>query len=150
MFALHYFFGSENSVSLLLSTVAANLKRGGYFFGIVPDGKRINEYLLFCGHDESFRVTAQWTGPPRAFGSAYSFEIADTVTEGGGLLEFLVYENVLCKMAKTVGLEPVYEVPIDGISQTAPRGLFKHLTPPSFGGAWNASRLYAAFVFKKM
>lgn len=150
MFALHYFCGSEQSLALLLKTVAANLKVGGHFFGIVPDGKRINEHLLLRGLEASsfFKVTAQWTGAPRAFGSSYSFEIADTVTQGAPS-EYLVYENVLCALAETVGLHPVIDVPIDGVCGMS-TGLFKHLTPPYFGDARDVSRLYAAFVFKKM
>ena len=38
MFALHYFFASETSLRHLLTTVAANLRPGGYFFGVGPDG----------------------------------------------------------------------------------------------------------------
>jgi hypothetical protein len=52
-------------------------------------------------------------------------------------------------LAKTVGLHPVVDVPIDGICKSS-TGLFKQLAPPYSGDARDASRLYAAFVFKKM
>ena len=41
MFALHYFFASETSLRHLLTTAAANLRPGGYFFGVCPDGARV-------------------------------------------------------------------------------------------------------------
>jgi hypothetical protein len=41
MFALHYFCASETSLRHLLTTAAANLRPGGYFFGVCPDGARV-------------------------------------------------------------------------------------------------------------
>ena len=46
MFALHYFFETEASLHNLLRTVAASLKPGGYFFGVMPDGARVCAPLL--------------------------------------------------------------------------------------------------------
>ena len=140
MFALHYFFGSEQSLRCLLRTVAANLKEGGSFIGIVPDGRRVNEYLMRGQSTSFFNVTALWQGPPQPFGSAYAFEITDTVTQGGPL-EYLVYENVLWKLAETVGLSPVLRE--NG-------SVFTHLDPPYTGDAREASRIYATFAFKKI
>ena len=45
MFALHYFFASETALGHLLSTVAANLKPGGVFFGVCPDGTRVQSAI---------------------------------------------------------------------------------------------------------
>ena len=45
MFALHYFFASEAALRHLLTTVAANLRPGGYFFGVCPDGARVQQAI---------------------------------------------------------------------------------------------------------
>ena len=41
MFALHYFFSSERSARNAIEMAAANLKPGGYFFGVLPDGRNV-------------------------------------------------------------------------------------------------------------
>ncbi len=51
-------------------------------------------------------------GKPGLFGCGYTMEIADTVVEGHGgesegSPEFLVFQNVLTKLAAAVGLHPV-------------------------------------------
>jgi mRNA (guanine-N7-)-methyltransferase len=138
MFALHYFCGSEDSLRTLLQTVVANLRVGGTFFGVVPDGKCVNEYLISGKSAAFFTITPGWTGLPQAFGSAYSFEIIDTVTASTQdvVKEYLVYENVLCALAETIGLHPIQP--------------FEQLRPPYDGEAGEASRLYATFAFKKI
>jgi hypothetical protein len=64
---------------------------GGYFFGTVPEGKRVMKTI----HDakswplytaEMLRLEARWQGEAQCFGSAYSCAIGDTVTQGTGRL----------------------------------------------------------------
>lgn len=50
MFALHYFFASETSLRHLLTTAAANLRPGGYFYGVCPDGARVEVRALSCAY----------------------------------------------------------------------------------------------------
>jgi mRNA capping enzyme len=45
MFALHYFFSSESSARNAIKLAANNLKPGGYFFGVLPDGKNVMDTL---------------------------------------------------------------------------------------------------------
>lgn len=149
MFALHYFFASETMCHLLLHHVARNLKPGGVFVGIVPDGIRINRALA-AGTSAAgplLRLEAKWSGPPRPFGSAYMCHIDDTVTDRGGSLEFLVYDTVLTAVARQVGLEPILDLAVPGLEETPTT--FKHLVPPYDGPLADATRLFAAFAFRK-
>lgn len=43
MFALHYFFVTEAALHNLLHNVGVNLKEGGYFIGVLPEGKKVNK-----------------------------------------------------------------------------------------------------------
>ena len=45
MFALHYFFHSEATARNAVAMAADNLKPGGYFFGVLPDGKNVQETI---------------------------------------------------------------------------------------------------------
>lgn len=145
MFALHYFFGTEHAAKTFLHTVAHNLKDGGYFVCVVPDGRRVNMWLLEGRADPLVTVTPTWTGPPQPFGSSYVCSIEDTVTEGCCAEEYLVYENVVVSLAATVGLEPVTQLPAECMEfLEESSGTFKHFKP-RFG----ASGLFAACVLQK-
>jgi SAM-dependent methyltransferase len=148
MFALHYFFASEAMAQTFLKHVATNLRPGGYFVGVVPDGVRVNQTLASGDTGEALHLRALWHGPPQAFGSAYVCSIADTVTDKGGSYEYLVYENVLVALAAQVGLHPVTDLRHQGLEDTT--GTFKHLVPPYRGPLATATHLFAAFVFQKM
>lgn len=83
MFALHYFFASESAATKMVEMIALNLREGGYFFGTLPDGKRVVETL---GPEMRFemaglKLVPKWKGTTKPFGSAYTCAIADTVTE---------------------------------------------------------------------
>lgn len=84
MFALHYFFRSEKSARNALEMAAKNLRPGGHFFGVLPDGKNV---LNAIGEDmqprewRAVRLAPRWQGVPRPFGSAYTCALTDTVTE---------------------------------------------------------------------
>lgn len=41
MFALHYFFHSEKAAKNAIKMAAINLKPGGHFFGVLPDGRNV-------------------------------------------------------------------------------------------------------------
>lgn len=152
MFAIHYFFVSEAALRQLLQNVVSNLKDGGYFFGTVPDGKRVLSALnrrthldcpmlslsaqTFCEDDACAKRRSRPTdkcavhgqAAPAAFGSAYTCAIGDTVTAGHGdsqgSFEYLVYESVLKGVAKSVGLEPVnnYGMELDRFFDQADAG----------------------------
>lgn len=86
MFAAHYFFVSEAALKQFLHNVSINLVQGGYFFGTVPDGRRVNDCVLagqgMRFHSPMLTVEARWKGAPECFGSAYICAIGDTVTGG--------------------------------------------------------------------
>lgn len=65
-----------------LHNVSINLKPGGYFFGTVPDGRRVNECIRgsLTYQSPMLTVEARWKGSPGCFGSAYICAIGDTVT----------------------------------------------------------------------
>lgn len=149
MFALHYFFGSEADAHTLLRTVSTNLRSGGYFVGIVPDGLMVNERIRHGPFDNGvMRVEAQWSGKPACFGSAYTCCIKDTVTASAtNVHEFLVYGSVLTAVASTYGLKPV---PIAHRSfEPASNGALHRLRPPYGGPLAQVSTMYAAFAFHK-
>lgn len=147
MFALHYFFSSKQDTHRLLSTVARNLKPGGYFIGIVPDGRRVNECIKDGPVFDNgvMRVEARWQGMPQCFGSPYTCGIKGTVTQDSQVPEYLVYGSVLTAVAEQHGLRPV---PIAHPS-FQPEGPLHHLKPPYQGPMAECSRMYAGFAFKK-
>eukprot|EP00891_Asterochloris_glomerata_P002639 jgi/Astpho2/2639/Aster-06989 len=168
MFALHYFFADEQTLKTFLHNVSVNLKPGGFFFGTVPDGKRVNLVMQTAGtfprfQGELLSIQARWQGAAKPFGSAYSMGIGDTVTEGhnedeaAGSYEFLVYWTILQAVAAEVGLVPVTDwgrgPELMSSFETADNNKgFRHFNP-SFKGSdpslETASRINAAFVFQK-
>jgi mRNA (guanine-N7-)-methyltransferase len=162
MFAIHYFFVTEQVLKQFLHNVSINLKEGGYFIGTVPDGKRINDCIR---NNKTFTspmltIEAHWQGGPQCFGSPYICAIGDTVTgrQKGtqGSLEYLVYTNVLVGVAAQYGLRPVLDYGDPQLAALFDRGdagkPLKHFCPrfpnsdPSLA---RASALFAAFVFQK-
>ncbi|KDD75388.1 hypothetical protein H632_c707p0, partial [Helicosporidium sp. ATCC 50920] len=163
MFAIHYFFASEDSLKQFFRNVAANLKPGGYFFGTVPDGRRVNEALRQRRDVRlpMLSLSARWEGAPACFGSPYVCAIGDTVTgdERGtqGSFEYLVYTNVLVGVAAAAGLHPVrryasaeLEAMFEPRDADLPLKHFEPSFPASDPSLELASRLFAAFVFQKV
>lgn len=145
MFALHYFFESERTAHALMETVARHLKPGGAFLGIVPDAERVVELVK----NGPFRngvvaVRAEWSGQPRHFGSAYTWSLHGTVTEGSRVPEYLVHGDALRDVAAAHGLHPV---PMD-LPMFESEGVLHGLLPPYGGAMGQASRTYAAFAFR--
>uniref|UniRef100_A0A1D2AEU8 mRNA (guanine-N(7))-methyltransferase n=1 Tax=Auxenochlorella protothecoides TaxID=3075 RepID=A0A1D2AEU8_AUXPR len=162
MFAVHYFFVAEKALKQFLHNVSINLKPGGYFFGTVPDGRRVNECIRgsLTYQSPMLTVEARWKGSPGCFGSAYICAIGDTVTgsEKGteGSLEYLVYSNVFVGVAAQYGLVPVlqYDMPslenvLDPADANKPLKHFLPRFPGSHPSLEQASRLFATFVFQK-
>lgn len=155
MFALHYFFGSEAVLRTLLSSVAAALKNGGYFFGTVTDGAAVVQQLDTATTQKTtaMRLERAWTGPAADFGSAFFFKIADTVVDGGrGSREFLVFSRVLERVAAEYGLEPVrnYGRQLPKLFDSKSKdGVLKRFYPKYENEKYCAvSRMYSAFCFK--
>lgn len=151
MFAMHYFFGSERDAHTLMRTAAAHLKDGGVFLGIVPDGQRINECIKYGPQYDNgtMRVRALWKGKPACFGSAYTFNISDTVTESSDVPEFLVYDNVLRTVAAAHGLRPVAIHHPMFAKPDSPDSVFHRLVPPYDGALREASSVFVGFALKK-
>lgn len=156
MFAMHYFFRTEDIACQFFRNVASALKPGGVFFGCVPSGRRVIAKYPYTS--DTLRLVAMHSGAPKAFGSAYVCAIGDTVVRAvgdtsDGSLEYLVYSSVLTKLARSHGLEPLeLDIDMPGAFEE-PRGHFRHFKPefptgtdPSLSVA---SSLFAAFAFRK-
>ena len=155
MFALHYFCNSDATLRHVLCNVANVLKPGGYFIGTVPDGARIRRAIAENWNGPMLRIQPLWSGPHKPCGSAYLCDIADTVVAGGSI-EYLVDETTLVTCAREFGLEPVTSYNAAAFDPGDPRGapLFRHFNPRFPPGTEpsleRASRLFAAFAFKKV
>lgn len=149
MFALHYFFGSEQAAQTIVKTAADALKDGGFFVGIVPDARQVLERIKYGPFDNGvLRVEALWPDQPQCFGSAYLCSIENTVTQQSAVPEYLVYDNVLCALAAQHGLDPV-SVHHPMFEPSNPPGSFHRLRPPYDGPEGECSSMYAAFAFQK-
>lgn len=88
MFALHYFFQTEESATKAIQLASENLKEGGHFFGVLPSAQYIQEACrdhitgkLVAQNMKQFVLIPRWKGDPQPFGSGYNFTIKDTVTQ---------------------------------------------------------------------
>eukprot|EP00775_Hariotina_reticulata_P012819 gene12819-12946_t len=153
MFALHYFFDKEDTCKVMLQTIAANLKTGGYFIACLPDGKRVKHNLQRSGgilEEEHLYLKQLWQGKDSPFGSKYIMNIPDTVVEGHegfseGSEEFLVFEKVLLGLAGVNGLYPVVDLADPELSSLfdpsdADKPL-KHFNPQYPEGTHNSLKL---------
>ena len=66
---------------------ASSWPAGGYFFGTLPSGKRVQDVIHKGGAWPLFRapmleLKALWKGEVSPFGCAYNCAIGDTVTAG--------------------------------------------------------------------
>jgi mRNA (guanine-N7-)-methyltransferase len=155
MFALHFFFETETSLDTCMANVSANLKDGGTFFGVVPSGSRIHHHKP----NNSFVDVKRHYDTPRAFGSAYTCTIRDTVTsttaDSEGALEFLVDADVLCASAAKHGLVPImhYDPALQHLFEPS-ESVFKCFKPryssTTHPDLADASRLFASFAFLKI
>ncbi|QDZ17584.1 mRNA (Guanine-N(7))-methyltransferase [Chloropicon primus] len=171
MFAIHYFFVSEEAIKTLFRNVKATLKPGGYFIATFPSGKKVLQTL---NQREEYRtpmlyLRKRWEGrdPKSPFGQAFECAISDTVTraenasqeEVVGSREYLVFFNVIQALAKEVNMSLVKTYRGDDVNclfqdEDAASG-FKHFKPPFGDGGDDshpslkkASELYVATVFR--
>lgn len=71
----------------LLKQMEIRALLGGYFFGTVPDGRKVGETIHTFGRwprydSPMLKLEARWQGEMKSFGCGYSCGIGDTVTEG--------------------------------------------------------------------
>eukprot|EP00468_Gymnochlora_sp_CCMP2014_P006549 CAMPEP_0167755204 /NCGR_PEP_ID=MMETSP0110_2-20121227/8694_1 /TAXON_ID=629695 /ORGANISM="Gymnochlora sp., Strain CCMP2014" /LENGTH=383 /DNA_ID=CAMNT_0007641165 /DNA_START=55 /DNA_END=1206 /DNA_ORIENTATION=+ len=157
MFAAHYFFRDEATCKHFLHNVSAALRPGGYFFGCVPDGKKVVTKLMRTKKYENSVLCLErlWEKSYKAFGSRFIFKIRDTVTDGDvGSTEYLVFQSVFKSLAKTYDLEPVLDYRDSRLEELLERTdrdeLFKHFAPEyKLNDLHSVSHLNATFCFRK-
>lgn len=119
MFALHYFFASEDTIKNFLYNCSTGLKDNCYLFGTFPNGKHILELLKEKDAYQSplLSVMRTWPGSFRdysTFGAGYKFALVRTVTNdsstsdeaGEGCEEFLIFLGALTQLAQLFHLYP--------------------------------------------
>jgi len=131
MFAIHYFFDSEKTMNDFFNTISYHLKPGGYFIGTFPNAHRVLE--LSKGGIKNH----PWIRIDALEGNSYRCTLRDTVVDGEGSVEYLVYPEILEFQANAHGFELV-------------GGTFKDFQPPYPPPMADASTLYSSFVFKKI
>ena len=144
MFAIHYFFGTEDHARSFFATVSASLEVGGVFFGVFPDGHRVLEAAAAAVPSMRIEVVDD-DGATGEFGREVSFEIPDTVIEGGSR-EFLVFPETLTRLAAEHGLEPIAEYDTGTLLDPRDRrASIRHLAATRHP----VSAVYATFAFIK-
>ena len=145
MFAIHYFFGTEDHARSFFATVSASLEVGGVFLGVFPDGRRVLEAAATGAGGPSMRIEVDDDDDDGEFGREVSFEIPDTVIEGGSR-EFLVFPETLVRLAAEHGLEPIAEYDTGTLLDPRDRRkCIRHLAATRSP----VSALYATFAFIK-
>jgi len=171
MFALHYFWASEHALRSVLSTVVANLKRGGHFVLTLPTAGAIKHHLLngrvdggvVVGGNNLFTVSmdvhqleALQTAPAsHAFGWAYNFTLPGAVQ---GCREFMVPMDVLMDIATQFGLHVVRNETFHEVFYTLQEEslyhpqLYRMRVIDNQGSIpqpqWEAAGLYTVLVFR--
>lgn len=129
MFAIHYFFDSEKTSNDFFETVSHHVKPGGYFIGTFPNAHRVLELQGVKNHP--------WIRIDALGENSYRCTLRDTVVDGEGSVEYLVYPDILERVANDHGLMLV-------------GGSFQDFQPPYPPPMADASTLYSSFVFKKV
>ena len=127
MFAIHYFFDLEKTANDFFKTVSHHLKDGGYFIGTFPNAHRVLELQGVKNHP--------WIRIDALGEASYRCTLRDTVVDGEGSVEYLVYPEVLDRLANAHGLV-LFEN-------------FNDFKPPYYPPMADASTLYSSFAFKK-
>lgn len=107
-FAFHYCFESLKQAECMIRNAAECLRTGGYFIGTIPDAndimKRQREAENISFGNDLYRITFLCdTEQPPLFGAKYNFELDGVVN----CPEFLVYFQLLVKLARKFGLQLV-------------------------------------------
>lgn len=118
MFAVHYFFQTEEMLNGFLTNVSSNLKKGGVFFCTFMDGKKVEEEINAAGGDmvEGRKLLDSYVnGIPvwcviRRYNkddtTKYSRKVDVFIENTQKLIpEYLVNYELLVEKAKTYGLE---------------------------------------------
>lgn len=142
MFCMHYFCATEDVLRSVLQGISQCLVPGGVFLGCMPDGARIEAYVLSRAASPylSIQPLASFY-QPGPFGREYLFALEDTVTAASdasaGSLEYLVDVDAFVRVAAECGLELVEKTPMVDGRTTRYQGN-------------EVSALFLAFAFKKI
>ena len=129
MFAIHYFFDTEKTVDDFFKTVSHHLKPEGYFIGTFPNAHRVVAFQDIKNHP--------WVRIESLGQTSYRCTLRDTIVDGEGSVEYLVYPEILERTANAHGLVLV-------------NGTFNDFKPPYPPPMADASTLYSSFVFQKV
>ncbi len=150
MFALHYFFETQEICNQFFKNVSNNLEVDGIFFGCVPDGKKILSLLNGNSkyENEILKIEANFK-EKNCFGSQYSFQLKDSILSDFQSKEYLVFENVMIKIAQKHGLIAITNYTFPNIELTDIK-LLKHFIPNLKTQDENdTSSIFATFAFQK-
>lgn len=144
MFALNYFFETEESAARMFRAVARILRPGGKFVGVCADGREVATLLRSPETFDAFELES--LGPSATslgdgFGAGYVIRVKDTVLDGEGgnvPIEFAVYNADLAKLARDVGLDP--------IAGAWRKPAFERIKDPGYR---KVSQIYTSFAFVK-
>jgi hypothetical protein len=105
-FSLSFFFESADELSKLCTTVASNLKVGGYFIGTTIDGERLYELLKGKSElnvDNCFRITKYYSDDSKnEFGEKINIHLANSIVTNQD--EWLVWFDLLVETFGKFGL----------------------------------------------
>ena len=162
MFALHYMFNDEDSISMLVQNINSTIKKGGYFIGCCFDGKAVFDLLKDVQLNESkigykkgeviwkiqkkYSLTS-WTQSDETDDSifydlpidVYIRSINMTITE------YLVNFNVFIKKLEEVNIKLIDSTPFETIYNDLPSNK-KHLSEDEK----TLSFLNRQFIFQKV
>lgn len=118
MFAVHYFFQTEEKLNGFLVNVSSNLKKGGIFFCTFMDGKKVEDAIIEAGGDmvEGRKLLEDYSkGIPvwclirrynKTATSKYNKKVDVFIENTQKLIpEYLVDYDLLVEKAKTYNLE---------------------------------------------
>jgi SAM-dependent methyltransferase len=157
MNALHFFLASPQELATFFLNVRNNLKPGGMFIGMVPDGEKVLGWRNEEG--QLLHIDRRWKEGEELHpcGAAYGFSLQGTVTESERPPnEYLVRESVLCQIASRVSLKPIITYHAPRLGNYLNRGdknrLFKHIWSTYHGkqDLQRISDVFAVFVFCKV
>ena len=136
MFALHYFFESQQSFRGYMKNIADNLKVGGYFIGCCFDGEKVFETLRTTKEGSSkvgsegdatfWTITKQYSADDFPEGEA-SLGLAIDVTFttiGTVQREYLVSYPFLTDSMREIGCEPLSANDLKAVGLTASSNMF--------------------------
>ncbi|KII69671.1 mRNA cap guanine-N7 methyltransferase [Thelohanellus kitauei] len=126
-FALHYSFESFEKASMMLHNACSHLRRGGIFFGIIPNSCEILRHFLKKGfgklENEIFKLEMR-EFKNKLFGDVYHFKLEDFVD----CPEFLIYFPLLCEMLKKYNMRCVKWEPLQNFFLSNFSSNYKMLT----------------------